>query len=582
MFSSHPENRPPRVHTYTGELSYLLNEGVDAQQTPNPQYSQQHVERSHSLDVLTAATEHRYPDSYQHPPEQHQNQQTQSPRSRRRASSLSFLKPVSSRGLLSEDLLTELDPDDVDHPPTTPTLLPGSGSGVRRRRSSSGSREMLVAGGVVAGGGSGAGKGNAGGLDKASGDSDDHEKGDSGGPDNREGTGAGMDGTNTVNEESHINMNDPCGILSFTDVVVGVLTFLMSVVVFVSIGDSIFAGVEAKQKAYIGVSMCIFPAALLGWILTLVSHVPWTVPSVDVTFSPILAEMGTALADRLHHTADTDALVPTFVAAISICYVCVGLSLSMVGHFRISTLTNYIPQQVVAGFLAGTGLQLVANSLRMTAGLAGPESLWLVLTEPECFQRIAPAILLTALLRTAHLKEWRFLPASFSVPALLLSATVIFQAIAVLRGVSFDECIDNGWFFAWPENVVAKTPRYWNWIALNFNPSYQHNGWLDSVNWRALCETCPPYFATASIIGVLKLAIKATAFSTIFQREIGADRELVTLGVLNVACGLLGCSGIHWSFSVSPYICLKSTMRQNECPFPFDVDILFFVCYEQI
>jgi MFS superfamily sulfate permease-like transporter len=48
---------------------------------------------------------------------------------------------------------------------------------------------------------------------------------------------------------------------------------------------------------------------------------------------------------------------------------------------------------------------------------------------------------------------------------------------------------------------------------------------------------------------VLKLAIKAGTFSTIFKKPIDADRELVLLGGINVLCGLLGCSGIHWSFS---------------------------------
>jgi hypothetical protein len=60
---------------------------------------------------------------------------------------------------------------------------------------------------------------------------------------------------------------------------------------------------------------------------------------------------------------------------------------------------------------------------------------------------------------------------------------------------------------------------------------------------------------TAVIIGVLKLAIKAGAFSVIFKLDIDADRELILLGTINAACGLLGsapsCVTLSLPFDVS-------------------------------
>ena len=266
-----------RVHTYTGELSYLLasQEGGEEEETSRP-------ERSQSFDGYKLQ---------QHAHEQQQQEQQQfdgerRPALRRRSSSGKNIKRRNSRVLLSEDLITHGTDDDnkVDG-------KPGGG------------------GGGGGGGGAGAGAGGIGGGAGDHGDHDDHGDDD----DDDDGRGLGDLLLDLV----------PCS-LSFTDIVAGVLTFLMSTVVFVSIGDSIFAGVD-PEKAFIGISMCILPAALLGWILTLVSHVPWTVPSVDVTFTPILAEMGAALAGKI---SDPDTLVATFVAAISLTYVCVGVSLS--------------------------------------------------------------------------------------------------------------------------------------------------------------------------------------------------------------------------------------------------------------
>ena len=61
---------------------------------------------------------------------------------------------------------------------------------------------------------------------------------------------------------------------------------------------------------------------------------------------------------------------------------------------------------------------------------------------------------------------------------------------------------------------------------------------------------CTPFLITAMVVGALKFTIKAGAFERIFWRKsVDADRELALLGLVNIACGLSGNSGVHWSFS---------------------------------
>ena len=55
--------------------------------------------------------------------------------------------------------------------------------------------------------------------------------------------------------------------------------------------------------------MCIFPTAAIGWVLTLWANVPWTAPSVDVTFAPIFAEMGDSLSKHFFHARLPDEQV---------------------------------------------------------------------------------------------------------------------------------------------------------------------------------------------------------------------------------------------------------------------------------
>ena len=125
---------------------------------------------------------------------------------------------------------------------------------------------------------------------------------------------------------------------------------------------------------------------------------------------------------------------------------------------------------------------------------------------------------------------------------------------------------------------MENTPRFSTWAHFG-------GAWPYKVSWSAIYHACPMYWISAVIIGVLKLAIKAGAFSSIFKKDIGeppsplppprhpvitpphpltisrphpppppttptgADAELIKLGLINTICGLCGCSGIHWSFS---------------------------------
>jgi len=363
---------------------------------------------------------------------------------------------------------------------------------------------------------------------------------------------------------------------AFTDTATGLLTFLMSTVVFVTIGDSMFGGIGIKDQSYIGIAMCVAPASFLGWALTLLSRVPWTVPGVDVTFTPILSEMGAALRVAMKApevtTEETEELVPTFVASTCIMYMLVGATLYAVGHSKISSLTNLIPATVVSGFLAGTGVQLVIKAVRMCTGISAEVTLFSAFDHLDL---LVPAVLLSALIwHTTHDTKgedqapggdggdgggsalrsfeacaaalrgcWRSalsrLPRAFAVPVLLGGAAAMFHAVRLGCGVGLAEATTAGWLFAWSDAEVAGSKRYFSGVGV----------WAGEVQWQVMLKTCAPYFLTACIIGVLKLAIKAGAFSTIFNKDIDADRELKLLGAMNVVCGLFGCSGIHWSFS---------------------------------
>jgi len=336
----------------------------------------------------------------------------------------------------------------------------------------------------------------------------------------------------------------------YTDAAAGLLTFLMSTVVFVSAGNTMFGAVD-REYAYIGIGMCVLPAATVGWIMPLISGVPWTIPSIDVTFLPVLAEMGSFIQNLPDSRNHVVAVLPTFAAAICIMFVVVGLALALIGVARISFLTNYLPVQVVAGFLAGTGVQLVDKAVKMAGGihsLAEFQHNTLVLT--------LPAAALFLCFRLVRFLSPRLGPAALTVPLLLVVSTALFHLLWAWQGLGFEDAKAAGWLFDWTDAVVASTPRFWTVAAFG-----GAKAWTESVDW-AVVANCHPYMLTAVILGVLKLSIKASAFSTIFERDIHADVELIKLGCISVACAFTGCCALHWSFAntnLASELCASNT-----------------------
>ncbi|KAL4172675.1 hypothetical protein KRP22_007838 [Phytophthora ramorum] len=79
-----------------------------------------------------------------------------------------------------------------------------------------------------------------------------------------------------------------------------------------------------------------------------------------------------AISNHLH--GDLEKVVPTTVMMVAITSMVLGLVFFLMGFFRVTSIANYMPYPVIAGFLSGIGAQLMKNGVHMASSKALTEA----------------------------------------------------------------------------------------------------------------------------------------------------------------------------------------------------------------
>ncbi|GMF57672.1 unnamed protein product [Phytophthora fragariaefolia] len=305
----------------------------------------------------------------------------------------------------------------------------------------------------------------------------------------------------------------------------GVIAFLLSSTLAVSCA-SVLVGHGTPLASVIAhfIDMNLLGTAVLSIVLAWQSCAPWTLGSIDVFVAPVMAEMAQKISDHLH--GDLEKVVPTTVVMVAGTSMVLGLVFFLMGLFRVTSIANYMPYPVIAGFLSGIGAQLMKNGVHMASSkaLTGEFFTW------EVQLLILPAL---AFASFARLGQYLKFPVAISFPCLLAISLVGFQAIATLHGSSMEKLAKKGWVFSWDPVVVAQTPMWFPWAEIDFK----------HVHWHTLTHECMGFMVSLIILGALKYSVATTSLSTLFGRDISPDNEMRVIGLANLASGLMGCCG---------------------------------------
>ncbi|KAF1783916.1 SLC26A/SulP transporter domain [Phytophthora cactorum] len=281
----------------------------------------------------------------------------------------------------------------------------------------------------------------------------------------------------------------------------GVIAFLLSSTLAVSCA-SVVVGHGTPLASVIAhfIDINLLGTAVLSVVLAWQSCAPWTLGAIDVFVAPVMAEMAEKISHHLH--GDLEKVVPTTVVMVAITSMVLGLVFFLMGLFRVTSIANYMPYPVIAGFLSGIGAQLMKNGIHMASSKA------------------VTAAFFTWKVQLLYFK----FPVAFSFPCLLALSLVGFQVISSMYGSSMETLSKEGWVFSWDPVVVVETPMWFPWAEIDFN----------HVHWHTLTHECMEFMVSLIILGALKYSVATTSLSTLFGREISPDNEMRVIGLANL------------------------------------------------
>ena len=214
------------------------------------------------------------------------------------------------------------------------------------------------------------------------------------------------------------------------------------------------------------------------------------------------------------------------VAIILISTMACALAFLAVGHWRLTSLVQYIPYPVIGGFLAGTGWLLFKGSFLVMGNvpfdllhlseLAADAELWV------------PGAVYGVLVTTITYRFSHYLV----MPGLIVSGIVLFYTLLFVLGISNEQAIAAGYLLEpfddgglWQPLTPAMFAR---------------------VEWELLWGQVGG-IATIIIIALISVLLNLTALESSMGEEVDLNRELRTAGMANIGAALGGgLIGYHY------------------------------------
>jgi SulP family sulfate permease len=311
------------------------------------------------------------------------------------------------------------------------------------------------------------------------------------------------------------------------DVSVGLLSGVMRVLGAASIATLLFPG-ELSSFFLTGFSIAVATVIAANLIGGVRNKIPYVTYSTDYIPIFLFSVVGTTVFAEL----PAAQFVPTILLFIMVSSTTTGLVFWLVGHYRLSNFALFIPFPVVAGFMAGVGLDIALESI---GNLAGISLDWT--SVGELFTANAMAHWLPGLaFALVMMFGGRIIRTKFFPQIAIVLTVATFLAILAVTNTPITEAYRNGWS-AKPVAGVLPFELY-----------------LASI-WKAAAiqPLLPLVEIFLTIIGVSLISILITlaGLEDSTGEEMDFERELETAGWVNVVSGLLGGAVSYQSISTS-------------------------------
>jgi SulP family sulfate permease len=269
-----------------------------------------------------------------------------------------------------------------------------------------------------------------------------------------------------------------------------------------------------------GTSLMLVMAAILGIFMAFFSSFPGMIAIPQDRVAPIVALM-TSLIIHQMAGANPQRIGLTVLAAIASCTLLTGLTLFLMGTYKLGNIVRFTPYPVIGGFLAGSGWLLLTGSFRVISGTT------------------------FSLSDFGHTIGWR------SLAAWLPSG--VFGVLAYL-GVRYTRH-----YLTLPAFVVIAVAAFYGWLAISHQTliAARLSGWIlqapgnagfSSIqpvatvlqaDWHVVFSQYPSFVALL-LTSIVSILLNTSALELEADDDIDLNQELRAAGLANLSGSLAG------------------------------------------
>jgi len=259
------------------------------------------------------------------------------------------------------------------------------------------------------------------------------------------------------------------------------------------------------------VSICLASFSSYAGTISMIQDVPVAIAAL------IAASLATILSND-----DPQLLFANIFAAIALSTLLTGISLVLLGYFKLGNLVRFIPYPVMGGFLAATGWLLFKGGMQVSTGVTFDilhiDSFF---TQSNLAQLLCGVVFGVGLL----LLNRSFPKSKFVMPGTILGSILLFLLISKMMGYSTTELQNSGW-------LLGSLPDQALWKSTEF-PKFS------LINWGAVL-THAAGISTIIVLSVISLLLNSTGIELIAGRDLDMNRDLKATGFTNIVISFLG------------------------------------------
>ncbi|MEM9948463.1 MAG: SulP family inorganic anion transporter [Cyanobacteria bacterium P01_D01_bin.36] len=301
---------------------------------------------------------------------------------------------------------------------------------------------------------------------------------------------------------------------------IGITTGILGVLFDISFAALIFSN-SLSDYLSAGIGFILFSAAAARIMVALMSSFPGMVSDLAAIPTAILSWSTGMVVRELPPTASPEEMLVTVIVSIALTSLLTGLFLWTLGELKLGNIVRLLPNSVIGGFVASSGLLLVKGAAEILMKQPLDTITFHSFSQSATLMQWLPGLLLALYLLVVTRRERQ----SWVIASSLVGAIALFYTTLSLTGTSPNQANLQGLTLGIPSLQTT-------WQLLNWSD-------LLRINWQAIASQwmCA---GTVSVLTAVLLLMNVKGLEVVTAQEIDFNHELKVAGSANVLLGMGG------------------------------------------